>query len=424
MPDLRPASLFVSYRRDDTRWIARALHKHLADGLGAQRVFMDRIEIRGGQRWAEQLEAALERCTLLLAIIGPRWLTLTDAFHQPRLRNPDDWVARELRTAFETGKVVIPLYVDGAARITDPNFLPEALRPLTGVEGITLSDDYWDAGLAKLVADLARNGLASAKPGFRMPSRLKKHAAPLSDDELAAFTRALPQWEIAVSTFAMPGGEGPVPRRELYREFTFDRFVQATAFMAEASPAIHKGDHHPRWENIWKTVRVWLSTWDIEFQPSQYDVALAQRLESAYRDFKQGLGVGAARVTGAPTAAPATTPAPGPVARPAQRRSSPAEVAERLAARPGWALEGDKLERELRFADFKSAFGFMTAVALAAEKMDHHPEWFNVYDRVRIQLTTHDAGGVTENDLALAAIIDGLAASFAAAGATAGRASE
>jgi 4a-hydroxytetrahydrobiopterin dehydratase len=76
---------------------------------------------------------------------------------------------------------------------------------------------------------------------------------------------------------------------------------------------------------------------------------------------------------------------------------------------PLWTLVGDKLHRELRFADFVTAFGFMASVALVAEKMDHHPEWSNVWATVVIDLTTHDAGGLSELDFALAAKIDALA---------------
>ena len=84
-----------------------------------------------------------------------------------------------------------------------------------------------------------------------------------------------------------------------------------------------------------------------------------------------------------------------------------------LQAHDGWSLVGGKLERTLRFAGgFQGAFAFMSAVALAAEKMNHHPEWFNVYDTVRIQLTTHDAGGLSANDTALAEHIDVLAATM------------
>ena len=81
---------------------------------------------------------------------------------------------------------------------------------------------------------------------------------------------------------------------------------------------------------------------------------------------------------------------------------------------PGWKKEADRdaITREFAFKDFNRAFAFMTQVALHAEKHDHHPEWFNVYNKVRITLSTHDAGGVTQKDLDLAAFIDEAAAKF------------
>lgn len=79
-----------------------------------------------------------------------------------------------------------------------------------------------------------------------------------------------------------------------------------------------------------------------------------------------------------------------------------------LARLDGWSeVEGrDAIRKEFRFADFNAAFGFMARVALNAERLDHHPEWSNVYNRVDITLSTHDAGGVTERDVELAAFID------------------
>jgi 4a-hydroxytetrahydrobiopterin dehydratase len=74
----------------------------------------------------------------------------------------------------------------------------------------------------------------------------------------------------------------------------------------------------------------------------------------------------------------------------------------------GWrAAEGrDAIAKEFRFKDFNAAFAFMTSVALHAEKADHHPEWFNVYNRVDVTLSTHDSGGVTDKDVALARFMD------------------
>ena len=76
-----------------------------------------------------------------------------------------------------------------------------------------------------------------------------------------------------------------------------------------------------------------------------------------------------------------------------------------LAELPHWRIDGGKLHRELKFPDFVAAFAFMTKIALVAERMNHHPEWFNVYGTVRVWLTTHDEGGISDKDLALARVI-------------------
>ncbi len=88
--------------------------------------------------------------------------------------------------------------------------------------------------------------------------------------------------------------------------------------------------------------------------------------------------------------------------------------ADALAGLEGWAeVEGrDAIQRSFKFKNFNQAFGFMARVALKAEKMDHHPEWFNVYNRVDVTLATHDAGGVTALDTELAAFMNKAAASF------------
>lgn len=84
-----------------------------------------------------------------------------------------------------------------------------------------------------------------------------------------------------------------------------------------------------------------------------------------------------------------------------------------LARLPGWAdAQGrDAIVKKFTFKDFNQAFGFMTRAALVAEKMDHHPEWFNVYKTVEVTLSTHDAGGVTDLDIKLAEAMERLAGS-------------
>ena len=85
------------------------------------------------------------------------------------------------------------------------------------------------------------------------------------------------------------------------------------------------------------------------------------------------------------------------------------DIESRLESRPGWNLEHDKLHRVFEFESFVEAFGFMSQIAILAEKMDHHPEWSNVYSRVEVFLTTHDAGGISELDFELAEHMDRLA---------------
>lgn len=88
---------------------------------------------------------------------------------------------------------------------------------------------------------------------------------------------------------------------------------------------------------------------------------------------------------------------------------SPTALAERLGDLPGWGLEDDKLYRSFRFADFRRAFAFMSGAALAAERLNHHPEWFNVWSKVDVHLNTHEAGGITDLDFQLAHAMNELA---------------
>lgn len=93
------------------------------------------------------------------------------------------------------------------------------------------------------------------------------------------------------------------------------------------------------------------------------------------------------------------------------QKLDPATRADTIAALDGWAeVDGkDAIFKKFQFADFNEAFGFMTRIALIAEQMDHHPEWFNVYNRVEVTLTTHDADGVSELDVKMATKMNALA---------------
>ena len=89
-------------------------------------------------------------------------------------------------------------------------------------------------------------------------------------------------------------------------------------------------------------------------------------------------------------------------------RLSPEKISEELKNLSGWSIKDEKLHRDFEFETFNQAFGFMTRAAMEIEKMNHHPEWFNVYNRLTIDLMTHDAGGITQNDVELAKILNSL----------------
>jgi 4a-hydroxytetrahydrobiopterin dehydratase len=83
-------------------------------------------------------------------------------------------------------------------------------------------------------------------------------------------------------------------------------------------------------------------------------------------------------------------------------KATESEIQQALAELDSWTVENDKLHREYKFRNFVAAFGFMAQAALLAERADHHPEWFNVYNKVVVDLTTHEAGGITQKDFDLA----------------------
>jgi 4a-hydroxytetrahydrobiopterin dehydratase len=90
------------------------------------------------------------------------------------------------------------------------------------------------------------------------------------------------------------------------------------------------------------------------------------------------------------------------------KKMTDAEIAAALPKLAGWALKNGKLHREYKFSDFKRAMEFMQSAVAGIEKMNHHPEWFNVYNKVTVDLNTHDAGGNTARDFELAELLEGL----------------
>lgn len=281
--EARPLA-FISYRRQDSSAAARWLYDTLRSNFGPSSVFMDVESIRASNDWQSLINDSLAKATVVLATIGPNWLRVTDEYFRRRIDRSDDWVQIELAHALALGKPILPVLLSGT-RLPTEQALPPALAGLTKHQAFELRDERWEQDLAALVQDLER--LRFRRQGERPVTRLPRPRVTLAEltppDMLAALEQ-LPGWEVVTSRLP----DSSLERLELFKRFEFNSFKAAMAFMTAAAAPIAALQHHPRWENVWRTVTVWLTTWDIGHRPSTLDVELAKRLEAIATDGKRG----------------------------------------------------------------------------------------------------------------------------------------
>lgn len=146
------SKVFISYRRSDTQMAAGRLRESLAGHMGAEAIFRDKDSLVGGSKWADGIrESLVGPDVVVLALIGPNWLSARNEAGQRRLDDPEDWNRRELEMAFEAGRRVIPVLVDTPTMPAKAD-LPESLRTLPELEATKLRDDDWDTDVDGLLA--------------------------------------------------------------------------------------------------------------------------------------------------------------------------------------------------------------------------------------------------------------------------------
>jgi pterin-4a-carbinolamine dehydratase len=242
---------------------------------------MDTESIRMADDWPKRIDRALRSATVLIAVIGPSWLRIADEYGRRRIDKEDDWVRNEIRYALENAVTVLPILLSKTP-VPDRSALPECLGKLVERQAFELRDDRWESDLGLFLSRLETIGFRkqSDRP-VRYP-KPRIALKELSRDEIMEVLRQLPGWELTVS--AIPGKE-PLIRTEFKRVFEFASFEDAIDFMHVASKHVSEVQHHPRWENVWRTVTVWLSTWDIGHKPSRLDIELAQFFEELRRSY-------------------------------------------------------------------------------------------------------------------------------------------
>jgi hypothetical protein len=173
----RPARIFISYRRADASWPALWLADRLARQFGDDAVFQDVESIRPGDDFAAEIEAGMESCSVLLAVIGPRWLAEENDAGR-RLDDPQDWVRLEIESAMRRGILIVPVLVDGA-RMPSASELPPSMQSLAGRQAVTLSPASFDARrlVSVLDAALAQKGKPAERTGILIPGPTRSQAA-------------------------------------------------------------------------------------------------------------------------------------------------------------------------------------------------------------------------------------------------------
>jgi pterin-4a-carbinolamine dehydratase len=281
MNSAREHSVFISYRRADSSAAARWIADSIRRTFGSTCVFIDTESIRTGDDWPDRIDKELEASTIVLPVIGPTWLRLVDEHGRRRLDHPDDWVCAEIRHALKKKLPIIPLLLSNTP-MPPREALPKSIGNLSRIQAFELRDSRWETDLSLLFERLVELGLERPSgETVRYPKPIVS-LKELTSLELRTALANLPGW--VESTSGIPGSE-PHKRTELSRVFEFASFEDAISFMGVAARRISEIDHHPRWENIWRSVVVHLTTWDIGHKPSALDLELARHLEAVRSTF-------------------------------------------------------------------------------------------------------------------------------------------
>jgi pterin-4a-carbinolamine dehydratase len=236
--------------------------------------------IRDADVWPSEIEGSLRAASVIIVVIGTKWLTTSDDFGRRRIDLPGDWVRRELELGFAEKKKIFPLLIDGTT-FPKAEALPPSIASLAEIQARKISDQF-DKELVEITIEISRiikRDTIQRPVQFPIPGSLFIEA--LDENNLKRALDRLPEWHIDEWHADNKDKKG------LSRNYVFESFDDAIHFMNTASRFIDSTDHHPEWTNIWRTVIVRLTTFDIGFKPTMLDVDLASYLDDLYKSYQR-----------------------------------------------------------------------------------------------------------------------------------------
>jgi pterin-4a-carbinolamine dehydratase len=307
------ATIFISYRRVDSQHASLAIADRLRWAFGPDNVFLDHGSIRTGKAWPKVLADALREARVMVAVVGPNWLSATDEWGRRRIDDRGDWVRQELLTGLERLRaeelVVLPVFLDKAPLLAR-EALDAKLADFADLQRLQLSAASWERDLEALIEQVSRQGgLTRRQQEDRNPDGSPARPKPdlrgtptLGDEQVREALQSLSRWHLRWTAHPW-GASGEA--QEIAKAYDFPSFEQAIGFMSFAAERLEtwKPQHHPRWENQWKVVHVAFSTWDVDCRVTELDLKAARAFDALFDDWCGQQAGAVARVAGSPAGA-------------------------------------------------------------------------------------------------------------------------
>ncbi len=282
-------TIFISYRRSDSYDTAHRLDIELRREFGEENVFFDQTSAPPGTAWPDAIRVAAQKAGALLVVIGPKWLhTQDEQSGRRRLDIKDDWVRLEILTFLKRKKaprndlLILPLLVNGAT-MPRSEYVDKDLKPLCAYQPMEVRSRGSGLDFVQVKQRLIQCRFQPiVRPAVVTPMS-DQIPLQLTQKEEKAFRNEYKQWDIRKDDKGVPGDV----MRQLYRVYEFTSYEMAWRFMARVDElGIRPYNHHPRWQNAFNRVEVWLCTNNIGHKPSKKDIRLAKIFESVWEEFR------------------------------------------------------------------------------------------------------------------------------------------